>query len=36
MNDIIDQIIESARPSWLIYAIGVCAAIIVVAVLGAL
>lgn len=36
MNDIIDDIIDRARPSWLIYAIGVCAAIIVVSVLGAL
>lgn len=36
MNDFLDDLIDRARPSWLVYGMAICVAIIVVAVLGAL
>lgn len=36
MNDFLDDLIDRARPSWLVYGIAICMAVIVVAVLGAL
>lgn len=34
MTDILDRVIDRARPSWLVYGIAICAAVIVAAVIG--